>query len=81
MSKTSPSAPTFEQSLAELESIVNEMEKGELPLNEALEKFERGVKLSRLSQQALDQAEQKVKILLNEQGEESLQEFKSEDAE
>ncbi|RDV29387.1 exodeoxyribonuclease VII small subunit [Alteromonas aestuariivivens] len=81
MSKSAPSTPTFEQTLSELESIVNEMEQGELPLNEALEKFERGVKLSRLGQQALDQAEQKVKILLSEQGQETLQEFKSEDSE
>jgi len=70
-----PSAPSFEASLAELEAIVTEMESGELPLNEALEKFERGVKLSRLSQQALAQAEQKVKILLAEQGEQTLVDF------
>lgn len=73
----SASTPSFEASLAELESIVNEMENGELPLNEALEKFERGIKLSRLSQQALSQAEQKVQILLNEQGEEALTDFQA----
>ncbi len=70
-----PSQPSFEASLQELEAIVTEMESGELPLNEALEKFERGVKLSRLSQQALAQAEQKVQILLREQGEDNLVDF------
>lgn len=69
------STPTFEASLAELEAIVTEMENGDLPLNVALEKFERGIKLSRLSQQALEQAEQKVKILLSEQGQDTLKDF------
>ncbi|WP_075610307.1 exodeoxyribonuclease VII small subunit [Alteromonas pelagimontana] len=70
-------APAFEDSLTELEAIVSEMESGDLPLNVALEKFERGIKLSRLSQQALEQAEQKVKILLNEQDENKLRDFNS----
>ncbi|WP_137166433.1 exodeoxyribonuclease VII small subunit [Salinimonas lutimaris] len=65
-------APSFEESLSELETIVNQMESGDLPLNEALQKFERGIALSRQSQQALENAEQKVKILLAEQGEEAL---------
>ncbi len=69
------STPTFEASLAELEAIVTEMENGDLPLNVALEKFERGIKLSRISQQALEQAEQKVKILLSEQGQDTLKDF------
>lgn len=73
--KKNPAKPSFEASLKELESIVTEMESGELPLNEALEKFERGVKLSRISQQALAQAEQKVKVLLQEQGEDTLVDF------
>ncbi|WP_334032233.1 exodeoxyribonuclease VII small subunit [Alteromonas sp. P256] len=64
---------TFEETLAELESIVDEMENGDLPLNKALEKFERGIALSRQGQKSLETAEQKVKILLNEQGEETLQ--------
>lgn len=70
-----PAAPSFEDALAELETIVSEMESGDLPLNVALEKFEKGITLSRLSQQALMQAEQKVSILLNEQGEETLADF------
>lgn len=66
-------SPSFEETLSELETIVNEMENGDLPLNKALEKFERGIALSRQGQQSLERAEQKVKILLSSQGEESLQ--------
>ncbi|MDO6566161.1 exodeoxyribonuclease VII small subunit [Alteromonas sp. 1_MG-2023] len=65
-------SPSFEETLTELDAIVNEMENGELPLNVALEKFERGIALSREGQKSLAQAEQKVKILLNEQGENAL---------
>ena len=66
-------SPSFEETLSELETIVNEMESGDLPLNKALEKFERGIALSRQGQQSLEHAEQKVKILLSNQGEETLQ--------
>ncbi|QPG06597.1 exodeoxyribonuclease VII small subunit [Salinimonas marina] len=66
------SAPSFEESLSELEAIVTQMESGDLPLADALQKFERGIALSRQSQQALEQAEQKVKVLLTEQGEDKL---------
>ena len=70
---TEKASASFEETLSELEAIVNEMENGDLPLNEALEKFERGIALSRQGQQSLENAEQKVKILLSEQGEETLQ--------
>lgn len=65
-------SPSFEETISELDAIVSEMENGDLPLEVALEKFERGVALSRLGQQSLEQAEQKVKILVNEQGENQL---------
>lgn len=68
--KTDPSS--FEETLSELDTIVTEMENGDLPLEVALEKFERGIALSRQGQKSLEQAEQKVKILLNEQGENTL---------
>lgn len=64
---------SFEQSMQELETIVQQMESGELPLEKALEQFERGIKLARLSQQKLEQAEQKVQILMNQSGKEELQ--------
>lgn len=52
--------PDFEKSLAELESLVERMEAGELTLEESLQHFERGVTLSRQCQSALDQARKRV---------------------
>ena len=60
----SASTPPFEQSLEQLEALVAELESGELPLNEALARFERGVRLTRECQNALSAAQQKVQILL-----------------
>jgi len=57
------SIPDFEASLAELESIVQRLEQGELPLEESLRQFERGVALTRNCQKALRQAEQKIRVL------------------
>ena len=60
----SPQAsPDFEQSLAELESIVQAMETGELTLEDSLAAFERGIRLTRACQQALDGAEQRIRQL------------------
>ena len=56
--------PQLEQSLDSLEALVERMESGELTLEESLQAFEQGVKLTRECQQALSQAEQKVRILL-----------------
>ena len=71
MSDTDPpeSAPQgeladFEQSMAELEALVERMEQGEQSLEEALHDFERGIHLTRHCQKALSAAEQKVEILL-----------------
>jgi exodeoxyribonuclease VII small subunit len=58
----------FEQSLAELELLVEKMEQGELPLEQALQQFERGIELARGCQSALRQAEQKVELLLEKNG-------------
>ncbi len=55
--------PGFEATLHELESLVEQMEQGELPLEESLKAFERGIELTRACQTSLDQAEQKVEIL------------------
>jgi exodeoxyribonuclease VII small subunit len=54
----------LEKSLEELEALVTRMEKGDLPLEQALKEFERVVKLTRQCQAALQAAEQKVEILL-----------------
>jgi exodeoxyribonuclease VII small subunit len=56
--------PDFEAALAELEALVARLEGGDLPLDEALKTFERGVELTRLCQQSLKSAQQKVEILL-----------------
>ncbi len=58
--------PQLEQSLDSLEALVERMESGELTLEESLQAFEQGVKLTRECQQALSQAEQKVRILLEQ---------------
>jgi exodeoxyribonuclease VII small subunit len=58
----------FEHALHELETLVEELEDGELALEEALKRFERGVVLTRVCQQALTTAEQKVSILTEKQG-------------
>ena len=54
---------TFEQQLSDLEAIVENLEKGELPLEDSLAQFEQGVKLTRDCQKLLDKAQQKVAIL------------------
>ncbi len=56
--------PTFEQAMARLGQIVDKLESGELPLEESLALFEEGVKLSKLTQGRLDQAQLKVELLL-----------------
>lgn len=65
----------FEKSLGELEAIVEKMEGGDLTLEESLEHFEKGVALTRACQKALDEAEQKVKILMEKNGSSSLEDF------
>ncbi|WP_053980533.1 exodeoxyribonuclease VII small subunit [Marinagarivorans algicola] len=56
----------FEKSLESLELLVEEMEAGDLSLDEALKSFEKGIKLTQECQLALDEAEQKVAILLGD---------------
>jgi exodeoxyribonuclease VII small subunit len=56
--------PRFEQCLEELEGIVQRLEKGELPLEESLAAFERGVGLVRQLSQRLTEVEQRVEVLL-----------------
>jgi exodeoxyribonuclease VII small subunit len=53
----------FEQSMQELEALVDTLEQGELSLEDSLAAFERGIALTRTCQQALDTAEQRVRIL------------------
>ncbi len=53
----------FEKSIADLESIVSNLEKGELTLDESLKQFEKGIGLARQCQSILTQAEQKIEML------------------
>ncbi len=69
----------FEQALGELEALVATMEKGELSLEDSLAAFETGVRLTRECQQSLRDAEQKVQILLSENGELRAEAFDSGD--
>ncbi len=57
-------AVDFEQALAELEAVVERLEHGDLPLEDALKQFERGIELARSCQSSLKAAEQRVEILL-----------------
>jgi exodeoxyribonuclease VII small subunit len=66
---------TFEESLSELDAIVHNLEQGDLSLEESMALFERGLSLSQVSQNKLQAAEQKVKILLNKNGEKQLANF------
>jgi exodeoxyribonuclease VII small subunit len=61
---TSKDLGGLEKSLEELEALVTRLESGDLPLEQALKEFEHGVKLTRQCQAALQEAEQKVEILL-----------------
>lgn len=61
-------APDFEQSLSELQTLVERLESGELSLEDSLAAFEQGIRLTRDCQGALSQAEQKVQILLGDSG-------------
>jgi len=73
---------TFEVSLAELEKIVRRLEEGDLPLEESLELFEKGVRLSRECRERLNQAERRIEILLrDEDGNATLQQIAGEDLE
>lgn len=66
----------FEAALTELEQLVEQMEKGDMPLEQSLKSFERGIALTRQCQQALQSAEHKVQILLEKDGETTVEDFR-----
>ena len=69
----------FEKSLAELEQLVEKLEHGDVPLEDALKTFERGVTLTRECQGSLRTAQQRVEILLKRSGEQQLATFEASD--
>jgi exodeoxyribonuclease VII small subunit len=78
--KTTKDAPLdFELAMRDLEELVERLEQGDLPLEESLAAFERGVMLTRSCQAALKEAEQKVEILLKKAGESTVEAFPSDD--
>jgi exodeoxyribonuclease VII small subunit len=60
--------PKFEECLQRLEEVVNQLERGEVPLEQALKLFEEGVQLSNSCRKELEEAEGKVEILLKQNG-------------
>jgi len=60
---SAPEAPKFEAALASLEEIVAEMENGELPLDRLIERYEEGIRLVRVCDEKLAEAEQKIEVL------------------
>jgi exodeoxyribonuclease VII small subunit len=77
--KSKPPLPDFEKSLGELEALVAKLEQGDVPLEDALKTFERGVALTRQCQAALRTAQQKVEVLLARDGAETVESFADED--
>ena len=61
--------PSFETAMTELETIVQKLEKGDLPLEESLEAFKKGIELSQYCQQSLNKAEAPVAKIMTEEGE------------
>lgn len=66
MKNNKEEARSFEASLEALEKIVQELERGDLPLEKSLELFEQGISLSRQCQERLSQAERRIEVLLRD---------------
>ena len=69
----------FEENMEKLEKIVNELEKGELNLDDSVKKFEEGIQLSKECNKILEEAEKKITILLEESGTTEEKEFKTDE--
>ena len=72
-------AVDFERSLEELEQLVERMEDGDLSLEDSLASYERGIRLGRRCQQALDEAEQRIQVLAEKDGQSELRLFEADD--
>jgi exodeoxyribonuclease VII small subunit len=68
MPKTTDKLEDFEKSLTQLEQIVNQMESGELGLEESLDQFEKGIKLAKNCQDTLSSAKVRVEKLIEKNG-------------
>jgi len=61
-----PAKKTFEKSMEQLETIIKELEGGDLPLEKAIERFEEGIKLSKFCSDKLDETEKRISVLMQE---------------
>ena len=75
MSENDKKTPDFEAALGELEGLVRKLESGDLPLDESLDEFKRGVELTRHCQDVLDKAQLSVEQLMNVDDESSGEPF------
>ncbi|MBD0788481.1 MULTISPECIES: exodeoxyribonuclease VII small subunit [Vibrio] len=75
MASKKPENMSFEATIEELDQVVEQLENGDLTLDDALKKFERGIALARSGQSKLDEAEQRVSILLSNTDDAPLSEF------
>ena len=71
--------PTFEEQLAQLQQIVNHLEQGNVPLEEALQQFQEGIKLSKELQTKLTNAEKSLGHLIDDNGDEKVYEKQTDD--
>ena len=71
--------PTFEEQLAQLQQIVNHLEQGNVPLEEALQQFQAGIKLSKELQTKLTNAEKTLGHLIDDNGDEKVYEKQTDD--
>jgi exodeoxyribonuclease VII small subunit len=69
--------PDLETSITEINTLIEQMEQGELTLEQSLERFERGVALIKHCQKVLQEAEQKVQILMLDNGDEELHPYET----
>ena len=70
---------SFEENMENLEKIVTELEKGDLNLDDSVSKFEEGIKISKECNKILEEAEKKITILVNQDGEMKEKDFHTEE--
>lgn len=66
MTKAKDPEITFEEALIQLEEIVEQLENGDVPLEQAIESFQKGMRLSQFCHQKLENVERKIELLVNE---------------
>lgn len=79
MSKKQNKQPNLEESMSEITQLIDKMEHGELTLEQSLEHFERGIKLVKHCQKVLEEAEQKVQILIQNNNQDELTTYGDDD--